>query len=116
MPPMTSDKFGDIVLVPFPFTDQTSTKKRPAVVVSSEYYNRKHPDVVMMAITTQTKASLLSDHRVITNWQSAGLLKASVIKPIVMTIETRLILNSLGKLQEADQRTLLALLASIFNS
>jgi hypothetical protein len=28
---MTDYKFGVIVLVPFPFTDQTATKKRPAV-------------------------------------------------------------------------------------
>ncbi len=32
---MTGYKFGDILLVPFPFTDQSTTKKRPAVVVSS---------------------------------------------------------------------------------
>ena len=31
--------FGDVVLVPFPFTDQTGAKKRPAVVVSSSGYN-----------------------------------------------------------------------------
>jgi mRNA interferase MazF len=33
---MTSYKFGDIILVPFPFTDQTSTKKRPAVLISKQ--------------------------------------------------------------------------------
>lgn len=26
--------FGDVVLLPFPFTDQTATKKRPAITVS----------------------------------------------------------------------------------
>ena len=42
--------FGDVILVPFPFTDQTTTKKRPAVVVSSEVYHRERPDLILMAI------------------------------------------------------------------
>ena len=36
MPSTTAYQFGDLVLVPFPFTDQTGIKKRPAIVVSSE--------------------------------------------------------------------------------
>ena len=30
--------FGDVVLVPFPFTNQTASKQRPAVVVSNRVY------------------------------------------------------------------------------
>jgi PemK-like, MazF-like toxin of type II toxin-antitoxin system len=41
---MTSYNFGDVVLVPFPFTDQTTNKKRPAVVISSDVYNAEYPD------------------------------------------------------------------------
>ena len=33
---MTTYNKGDIVLVPFPFSDQTATKKRPAVIISSD--------------------------------------------------------------------------------
>ena len=50
---MTAYEFGDVLLLPFPFTDQTGVKKRPAVVVSSKAYNQSHLDVVVMAITTQ---------------------------------------------------------------
>lgn len=31
--------FGDVILVPFPFTDQSQSKQRPAVVVSSLRYH-----------------------------------------------------------------------------
>jgi mRNA interferase MazF len=36
-------EFGSVVLVPFPFTNQLASKKRPAVVVSNVRYNRNHP-------------------------------------------------------------------------
>ena len=51
---MTAYKFGDIVLVPFPFTDQTTTKKRPAVVVSSDVFNSQYADIIVMAITSKS--------------------------------------------------------------
>ena len=43
---------GDVVLVPFPFTDQSGTKRRPAVVVSLAGYNMSRRDIVIMAITS----------------------------------------------------------------
>ena len=53
---MMSFEFGDVVLVPFPFTNQAASKKRPAVVVSSHAYNTARLDVVVMAITSQVRA------------------------------------------------------------
>ena len=58
MPPTTGYSFGDVVLVPFPFTDQSGTKKRPAVVVSSAAYQAQRRDLVIMAVTT-------IDHRLV---------------------------------------------------
>ena len=46
-------EFGDIALVPFPFTDQRTLKRRPAVVVSTQRYNRGCPDIILMAVTSQ---------------------------------------------------------------
>ena len=53
MPNTTTYSFGDVVLVPFPFTDQTVSKKRPAVVVSADAYQQHRPDVIVMAVTSQ---------------------------------------------------------------
>jgi mRNA interferase MazF len=70
-------EFGDVFLVRFPFTDQTSAKQRPAVVVSKRSYNDARPDVVAMAITTNLEPGELA----ITDWRTAGLLRPSVVKP-----------------------------------
>ncbi len=37
--------FGDVVLLPFPFTNQTATKKRPAIIVSTAAYNNARRDI-----------------------------------------------------------------------
>jgi mRNA interferase MazF len=43
---------GDIVLIPIPFTDLTSHKRRPVIVVSNDAYNRKSADMVVVAMTS----------------------------------------------------------------
>jgi mRNA-degrading endonuclease toxin of MazEF toxin-antitoxin module len=55
MPTTTGYEFGDIVLVPFPFTDQPTTKQRPAVVISSSTYQRERPDLIILAVTSQVR-------------------------------------------------------------
>ncbi|CAN5549791.1 type II toxin-antitoxin system PemK/MazF family toxin [soil metagenome] len=110
---MTNYNFGDIVLVPFPFTNQAGTKKRPAVVVSKLLYNSSHPDLVLMAITSQIRKSLKIDEVEIVEWQKAGLLKPSVIKPVFTTIEKSLILRQLGNLEDSDKENLKTILQTI---
>jgi mRNA interferase MazF len=99
-------EFGDVVLVPFPFTSQIASKKRPAVVVSSQAYNTGRLDVVVMAITSQLRASATSDEVWVQNWKTAGLLKPSVIKPVFATIEQSLVIRRLGALDSTDKHAL----------
>lgn len=93
---------GDIVLVPFPFSNQTSIKKRPAVIISSNNYNNASSDIVIMAITSQTEKSFGIGECLIKDWKDAGLLKPSSIKPAISTIEQTLVLKKLGKLASED--------------
>ncbi len=103
---MTRFEFGDVVLVPFPFTDQSATKKRPAVVISSPAYNAARPDLIIMAVTSQLKPTNSFGEVIVDQWREAGLLKPSAIKPVITTIEKGLVIKSMGKLSGEDQRSL----------
>jgi mRNA interferase MazF len=106
-------EFGDVVLVPFPFTDQTASKKRPAVIVSNRAYNTARLDIIVMAITSQRRPNPRQGDVGITHWQAAGLLRPSVVKPVFATLEQRLVLRQLGTLAAEDQAALRKAIAEI---
>jgi len=108
-----SFEFGDVVLVPFPFTDQSASKRRPAVIVSSSDYQLHRPDLILMAVTSQLRPSPFYGELVIDQWEKAGLVKPSVIKPVVATIHSRLVLGKRGRLHGADFDSLRTLLREI---
>lgn len=43
---------GDILLIPIPFTDLSSHKRRPVIVISNNVYNQKTADIVVVAMTS----------------------------------------------------------------
>lgn len=45
-------KQGDILLIPIPFTDLSSSKRRPVLVISNNDYNSKADDIIVVAITS----------------------------------------------------------------
>ncbi|MBF0345377.1 MAG: type II toxin-antitoxin system PemK/MazF family toxin [Nitrospirae bacterium] len=99
---MTAYKRGDVILVPFRFSNQKAAKKRPAIVISCDAYSSVSFDTVIMAITSQTEKTLGVGECLIQDWHTSGLLKPSVIKPAISTIEQTLILKKLGKLSAID--------------
>jgi mRNA interferase MazF len=105
--------FGDVVLVKFPFTNQTAFKQRPAVIVSNLSYSQAKPDIVVMAITSQLRARQALERFWLTEWKAANLLKPSSIKPVFATLEQSLILESAGHLQAADLTALRSAMSAI---
>lgn len=116
MPSMTAYSFGDVILVPFPFTDQSQSKQRPAVVVSSARYNTERPDLVLMAITSQVRSPPAFGESSVRDWQPAGLIKPSVIKPVLATLDQRLVRKTLGRLSETDRSAITAVLHLLLGS
>lgn len=107
-------QFGDIVLVPFPFTDQSTTKQRPGVVVSSASYHRARRDLILMAVTSQVRGSGAFGELVVEDWQAAKLIRPSAIKPVLATLEQTLVIKKLGRLSVADQQRLRTTVATLF--
>lgn len=106
---------GEVVVIKFPFTNQVDVKQRPAIVASSRDYNIRRPDVVLIAVTSQIRSPLGYGEAIIEDWQQAGLLKPSVIKPVIFTAEQGLVRKSLGKLTKRDQTTLAQVLGRILH-
>ena len=89
-----------IILVPFPFSDLSSNKKRPALVVSNTEFNRKNEDVVCCLITSNPMAK---DVIKITNsdMESGFLEFDSMVKPYrIFTASKNIVYKNLGKLKK----------------
>jgi mRNA interferase MazF len=111
--PHETYSFGEVVIAPFPFTDQTAIKRRPAVVVSSTEYHLLRPDLVMMPITSQLRVTATFAEFWISEWKAANHLKPSAIKPQITTMEQKLVIKRLGHLQPADIALLRAAIQAI---
>jgi mRNA interferase MazF len=99
-------EFGDVLLEPSPFTSQPASKKRPAAVVINRAYDITRPDVVVMAITGELRPRPGRGEVWLGQWQAAGLLKPSTVKPVFATIERALVIRQLGVLSAGDQAAL----------
>ena len=116
MPSTTAYNFGDVVLVAFPFTNLQATKKRPAVIISSQIYQQHRPDVILMAITSQVRQPLTTGEAILQDWQAAGLAKPSVLKPLIATLEQNQIVNIMGQLSATDRDQLDNVLQNILGA
>ena len=110
---MTFDKW-DIILVPFPFTDLSSTKKRPALIISDINYN-EHGDTIIVFITSQISPNKKPGDYLIGNWKNSGLPKPSLIRMKFATIDNTIILKKLGTLSESDRKNFAKVFKEFFS-
>jgi mRNA interferase MazF len=97
---MTRYRPGDIVLVRFPFTDLSTTKKRPALVLNPPGFTSPFGNVVVLAMTSQPQR----DRKLrLSKWHLAGLPKPSWFRPVIGTLAVSLIVRRLGRLHGADR-------------
>ena len=99
---MTFNRF-DVVVVPFPFTDRSTTKRRPALVLSdANTFNQQVGQCVLAMITSADHSDWPLDVE-IAELDAAGLTSASVVRMKLFTLDNRLIIRQAGRLSSADR-------------
>jgi mRNA interferase MazF len=92
---------GDVILVPFPFTDLSASRVRPAVVVSTAAYSSSG-DLIVAMITSRPQTRQ-TDYE-LRDWDAAGLLAPSWARAKIATLHEGLVRYSPGTLSLRDKR------------
>jgi mRNA-degrading endonuclease toxin of MazEF toxin-antitoxin module len=113
--PIKTYKTYEIVVVPFPFTDQKKSKNRPALILSSELFNAKNGKSIMAMITSNTGKELWPNDVAIKDLKTTGLLEPSLIRFKIFTIDHVLIKARIGFLHDKDKKVVQVTLKEILN-
>lgn len=103
----------DVVVVPFPYTDSSTSKRRPALVLSdARSFNGKIGQSVMAMITSAQHSSWPLDVD-IADLDAAGLPAPSTIRMKLFTLDHRIVIRSCGRLADIDQAKMRAALQQL---
>lgn len=105
----------DVVVVPFPFTDQNAQKRRPALVLSNpKSFNNEMGNCVLAMITSSKNSHWPLDSK-IGSLNNAGLTAPSIVRMKLFTLDIRLIIKKIGDLSGKDQKTVTENLNQLLN-
>ena len=110
---MTAYKRQDVILVPFPFSDLSYSKKRPALVLADIH---ERDELICMMLTS----ALSIDHKVdvsIKDIDLAGLPKPTVARiSRLFTLKQSLVIKKLGIIEKDEYGIILGRLINLLNA
>ena len=99
---MTSYNPGDVILVDIAFSGAVGYKRRPAVVISKNKFNRAGIKLIVAAITGNMSSPFRPGDTILNDWKAAGLLKPSAVRGVLATVDKADIVRRLGTLTPKD--------------
>lgn len=91
----------DIVLIPIPFTDLASQKKRPAVIISSDTYNESNEDIVVVALTSNIEPREFSVTLTNDDLEDGTLKVTSMIRvDKIYTLNKSIVIKTFGRVKQ----------------
>lgn len=106
---MTDFNPGDVLLVPFPFSDLSGLKKRPVLVLAVA---ERLQEIVCLMLTSLPGKGALSHS--VEGWKAAGLLKPTTARlHRIFTIDRALTLGKLGTIETEEYKEILTKVISL---
>ena len=104
---------GEVVVIPFPFSDLTATKRRPALVIA----DLPGEDVILCQITSQPAGNDFAIPLIDQDFATGDLQRPSTIRPErIFTADSHIILRSVGKVSDAKIQEVMAMIVKIVTS
>ena len=107
---------GEILLVPFPFSDQSGRKVRPVIVLSNDSFNENSEDVIVVGVTSnisKDKYTLNLDNRDLITGKL--ITKCCIKVENILKIDKDLIVKKIGKIKEEKMNQIKKILIHIIN-
>src|SRR3989344_5167019 len=91
----------DLVLVPFPFSDQSGRKVRPVIVISNEQFNKNSEDLLVMGVTSHMFKDVYTTSLNNDDLDEGKLLTKCCVKvENILKIDKDLIIKKIGKIKK----------------
>jgi mRNA interferase MazF len=93
-------KQRDIVLIPIPFTDLASQKKRPAIIISCDKYNEANEDIVVVALTSNIETRDFTITLTSNDLENGNLKVTSMIRvDKIYTLNKSIVIKTFGRVK-----------------
>jgi len=93
---------GDVVLIPFPYSDLSATKTRPTIVISTPAYQVARRELLLVYLTSQVSQIHSTFDYLLADRQAAGLLKPTLMRSRVAVVQEALVQYHVGTLSSRD--------------
>jgi mRNA interferase MazF len=103
---------GDILLIPFPFSELNNIKVRPAIVIAET--KDKHKDLIVAAISSKVPSTPSQNEIIINPAVNNGLRVISVIKvDRIFTLKSEKMIAAIGRVNEGELRSFQTIFKSL---
>ena len=106
----------DLLLVPFPFSDQTGKKVRPVIVISNNEFNKDSEDVIVVGVTSNISKDRYAINLANNNLEEGNLTTRCCVKvENILKLDKELIIKKIGKVNRNAHNGIISKILEIIN-